>query len=99
MKPRLVNMLTITKELIINNPQTRTFIKRNRAAMNDRISIMFSHNLVKIIARFPLQHAWLRFITDHKRCIDTDRVLLETINLHGGMIRGGTKFVSLRKVC
>src|SRR4051794_11212779 len=98
MKPRLINMLTLTKKLIIDYPATLVLVERNRATMNYRIAIVFRDHLVKIIARFPFQHARLCFVSDHKRRVNTDRVLLKSIDLHGGMIRGGTKLMSLREV-
>ena len=97
MKPRLVNMLTIAKKLIINQPKTSAFIERDCAAMNNRVSIVFRNYLVEIIPSLPLQHARLRFVANHKRCVHADRVLFKTIDLYCRMIGGGAKLVSLRE--
>ena len=86
MKPHLVNVLTLAKELIINHPRAFAFVEDDRAAMDHRIAIVFPNYLVKVIARFPLQHARLRLIPDHKRHARIDRVLFQPVDLHGGMI-------------
>src|SRR6185503_7012589 len=57
MKPRLVHMFTITKKLVVDQPATLPFVERNRSPVYNRISMMFAHNLVEIIARLPLKHA------------------------------------------
>src|SRR5215213_3146922 len=98
MKPRLVDMFTIAKKFVLHQPATLTLVERNRATVHDGISIVLPDNLVKVVARFPLQHTRLGFVAYHERNIDPDSVLLETVNLHCGMIRGGAKLVSLREV-
>src|SRR5678816_447051 len=98
MKPRLVNMLPITKKLIIDNPRALALVEHDRATMRHRISIVFRNHLVKIITRFPLEHTRLRFIPDHKRSINMDRVLFEPIDLHCRMIRSRSKLMPLREI-
>src|SRR5689334_11878231 len=98
MKPRLINMFTLSNKLIIDQPKAPTLVECNRPAMNHRVPIMFRDDLVKIITRLPLQHSRLRFVADHKRSVDTDRVLLESIDLYSGMIRSRTKLMPLREV-
>src|SRR6185369_12890374 len=94
----LVDVFTIAEELIINDPHALALVECDGATVYDRVAIVFRNHLVKIITRFPLQHTWLRFIPDHKRSIDADRVLFEPVDLYCRMIRGRTKLVSLLEV-
>src|SRR5262245_42786130 len=82
MKPRLVNMFTIAKELVVNQPKSFTLVECDRTAMSDSIAIVFRNYFVKVFTRLPFKHTRPGFVADHKRRVKIDRVLLATIDLH-----------------
>src|SRR5258708_33151922 len=83
-------------QLVLNHPAAFLLVKLNRASMRHgfrqaRVPAMLGNGDVAFEVASPADHARARFITDDKGRLLAGSVLLDTIDLDGGMISGRAK--------
>ncbi len=83
-------------QLVLNHPAAFLLVKLNRASMRHgfrqaRVPAMLGNRDVAFGVACPADHARARFIADDKGRLMAGGVLLDAIDLDGGMISGRAK--------
>src|SRR5712691_12792955 len=89
-------MLTCAFDRIFNQPPAFTFVEGHRTPVRNRlrqspVAVVLSRDGLDFGSALPAQYAGARFITDDKGRLLAGGVLLDAIDLDGGMISGRPK--------
>src|SRR5713226_8522422 len=89
-------MLTCAFDRIFNQPPAFTFVEGHRTPVRNRlrqspVAVVLSRDGLDFGSALPAQYARPRFVANYEGHLLVDVVLLDAIDLDGGMISGRTK--------